>query len=206
MYDSQQALDVRLLDGPGTTSASPAFVTDPIVDAIVVGGSLKTQDQGLAAITAAGKLAVADAALEALILAGALKTNDQGLAAITVGGKLAVADAALEAVIQAGALKVTIVGGNTGAISTNTTAVAAAAAAAAVKATAGRIYSITVTTIGTAQVLLYDNATTSTGTVVGVIPANAPPGDLPIYASKPFSTGLWAATGGGSPAFTVAYS
>ncbi len=103
-----------------------------------------------------------------------------------------------------GTLNVAIVSGASAfPVATNTAAVAAAAAAAAIKATAGRLYSITVTTSGSAQMTLTDGAG---GTVLGVIPANAPPGEVFLSSSKPFATSLYANSGAGTPAIAVAYS
>lgn len=88
----------------------------------------------------------------------------------------------------------------------STTAIAAAAAASAIKATSGSLISVLVTTTGTAALLLYDNATTASGTIIGVIPANAAATGVPFVFNMPAANGIWCASGTNSPAITINWS
>lgn len=88
---------------------------------------------------------------------------------------------------------------------TTTTPVAAAAAAAAIKASAGALHKIVVTTLGTAALSFYDNATTNSGTILFTIPASAAVGS--IYDIQfPAANGIWCASGTNTPAVTVGWS
>ena len=89
----------------------------------------------------------------------------------------------------------------------NATQVANTAGAVVVKGSSGYLWSATVTTLGTAQLDIYDNATTGSGTKLLSIPASAPVGS--IYN---FTNGSFAANGITSngvlncPAVTFQYS
>ena len=83
----------------------------------------------------------------------------------------------------------------------------AAAASQAVKASPGRLASVIITTTGAGAgpVLIYDNPSTNSGTVIGAIPGNAAAGtrfpfDMPALA------GIWVQGVASGPAFTVGYS
>ncbi len=85
-----------------------------------------------------------------------------------------------------------------------TAAFAAASAAGVVKATSGRLCHVLVTTVGTAALLLYDNASAATGTIIGVIPASAPVGLYPFF--MPAHNGIYYGGGASTPAVTVSYT
>lgn len=87
----------------------------------------------------------------------------------------------------------------------STAAVAAAAAAAAIKASAGRLHRVLVTTAGTASLTFYDNASAASGTILGFIPANAAAGTI-YDLQMPAANGIWCASGTNTPAITVSYS
>lgn len=73
-----------------------------------------------------------------------------------------------------------------------------------IKAAAGRLCRILATTVGTAaSVLIYDNATTNTGTVIGALPANTPIGTYVFQT--PAVNGITVAGAAANPAMTVAY-
>lgn len=87
----------------------------------------------------------------------------------------------------------------------NTSPVAAAAAAAAIKASPGALHKIVITTLGTAAVSFYDNATTNSGTILFTVPASAPIGT--IYDIQfPAAAGIWCASTANTPAMTVGWS
>lgn len=85
-----------------------------------------------------------------------------------------------------------------------TVAVAAAAAAVAIKATAGRLAKVLVTTAGTAELDFFDNATTNSGTKIGVVTAAAVAGTIFDFNMIAVN-GIWCASGTNTPAVTVSY-
>lgn len=85
-----------------------------------------------------------------------------------------------------------------------TAAVAAAAAASAIKASAGRLCKVLVTTAGTAALNFYDNASTNTGTIIGTVTAAAVAGTVFTF-DMPAANGIWCASGTNTPAVTVSY-
>jgi len=86
----------------------------------------------------------------------------------------------------------------------NTTAIAAAAAASAIKASAGRLRKVLVTTAGTAALNFYDNATTNTGTIIGVVTAAAVAGTVFTF-DMTAANGIWCASTTNTPAVTVSW-
>lgn len=80
----------------------------------------------------------------------------------------------------------------------------AAAAGGVVKATSGRLCHVLVTTVGTAALLFYDNASAASGTIIGALPASAPIGLYPFF--MPAHTGIYCGGGINTPAVTVSYA
>ncbi len=68
-----------------------------------------------------------------------------------------------------------------------------------------RLCRIVVTTIGTAALSFYDNATAAAGTILFTIPASAPVGSI-YNVQMPAQNGSWVASGANSPAVTVSWS
>jgi hypothetical protein len=87
-----------------------------------------------------------------------------------------------------------------------TVAIAAGASTVAqvVKASAGRLCRIIVTTTGTADLKFYDNASAASGTVIGYIPSAATLGQS-FDIQMPASNGITAGLLNGSAAVTVSY-
>lgn len=81
---------------------------------------------------------------------------------------------------------------------------AGAAGPTVIKAGAGRLVSVLVTTLGAGVMIFYDNATTTSGTIIGVIPASAPVG-TPVVFNFPAVNGITALGGVTMPAVSVAY-
>ena len=73
-----------------------------------------------------------------------------------------------------------------------------------IKNSAGRLCKIMVTTAGSAASLIYDNASTNSGTVIGYIPASATIGTI-IDFSMPAANGITAACTTSTAVFTVSY-
>jgi hypothetical protein len=75
-----------------------------------------------------------------------------------------------------------------------------------IKASAGRLCRVLVTTAGTGsnQVLIYDNASTNSGTVIGVIPATIAIGTYYTF-DMPAANGITVANVANGPALTVSY-
>ena len=93
---------------------------------------------------------------------------------------------------------------NTNSGGSKTAPVVAAAAAAAIKATPGRLCKVMVTTLGTAALLFYDNASAASGTIIGAIAASAAVGTVSTF-DMPAANGIWCASGTNTPAVTVSY-
>jgi len=89
----------------------------------------------------------------------------------------------------------------------STSSIAAAATNTVVKASAGRLCRVLVTTAGTAALTFYDNATggATTGNILGVVPANAGVGSVYDFQFLA-STGIQAPGGASTPAVTVGYN
>ena len=74
-----------------------------------------------------------------------------------------------------------------------------------IKATPGRLVHVLVTAVGTNPLSIYDNATTNTGTIIGIVPASAPVGSL--YAlHMPAANGITVQGNAANPAITVAWT
>lgn len=73
-----------------------------------------------------------------------------------------------------------------------------------VKATAGRLCRILVTTLGANALQVCDNATAGTGTVIGALTANAPIGTYSFQ--MPAAAGITVAGNAANPAVTISYA
>lgn len=81
------------------------------------------------------------------------------------------------------------------------------AANTVVKNAPGTLWSATVTTLGTAALSIYDNASTNSGTILLTIPASAPVGTVYQWNSgQPAANGITSAGVLNCPAVTFAYS
>lgn len=85
--------------------------------------------------------------------------------------------------------------------STTTTAYSATATTV-IKASAGRLVSLLVTTAGTVDVPIYDNASAASGTIIGMVPAAATKGQV-IVCAAPAANGITVGGLAGNAAFTV---
>jgi hypothetical protein len=86
-----------------------------------------------------------------------------------------------------------------------TTAIAAANASnTVVKASSGRLARVLVTTVGANAMQIYDNASTTTGTLIGVIPASAAVGTV-ISFEMPAANGITVAGSATNPAVTISW-
>jgi hypothetical protein len=89
---------------------------------------------------------------------------------------------------------------------TATTAIAAGVATdTVIKATAGRLGKVIVTTTGTAALLIYDNATGHTGTVIGALPASPAVGAVYDF-NMPAANGITVLGAAANPAVTISFS
>jgi hypothetical protein len=88
---------------------------------------------------------------------------------------------------------------------TSSTAIAAGTSAnTVVKASGGRLASILVTTTGTNALTVYDNASTNSGTILAVIPANAAAGTFTAF-KVPAANGITVAGNASNPAVSIFY-
>lgn len=69
----------------------------------------------------------------------------------------------------------------------------------------GMLGSVLVTTTGTAQMTIYDNATTHTGTIIGIIPASAAVTGIPFVFHAPAQLGIVVQGNANNPAVTIFY-
>jgi len=73
-----------------------------------------------------------------------------------------------------------------------------------VRASAGRLASVIVTTTGATQLNIYDNASLAAGTIIGAVPANAAVGS--VYAfNSPAANGIVANSLAGCCSVTICY-
>lgn len=87
-----------------------------------------------------------------------------------------------------------------------TTPIAAATAAnTVVSAVPGKLASVLVTTAGTANMLIYDNATTNSGTIIGVIPSGATVGQV-YTLNMPAANGITVAGSASNAGVTISWS
>jgi hypothetical protein len=88
----------------------------------------------------------------------------------------------------------------------STTPVAASTAAnTVIKASTGRLAKILITATGTASMLIYDNATTNSGTIIGVIPANPTAGQI-FDLKMPAANGITVAGNANNPGVTISWT
>lgn len=88
---------------------------------------------------------------------------------------------------------------------THTVQVASGTAAnTVVKSTAGRLCRLLITATGTVSMSIFDNATTNSGTVIGIVPANPVVGTTYDF-NLPAINGITVGGSGSNPGFTVSY-
>lgn len=89
---------------------------------------------------------------------------------------------------------------------TNTTTIAAATVAnTVIKAAPGRLFTILVNVAGTAQLSIFDNATTNSGTIIGTVPANAAAGSI-FSGAGPAANGITVGGNALNPGVTISWS
>lgn len=87
----------------------------------------------------------------------------------------------------------------------STVAVAAATSTnTVVKSSAGRLCRVLITASGAGSVTIYDNASTASGTVIGITPANPSVGTTYVF-ELPASNGITVAGSATLPGITVSY-
>jgi hypothetical protein len=82
--------------------------------------------------------------------------------------------------------------------------VAAAAGTQVIKAGPGRLCSITVTATGTGLIVVYDNATAASGTILAALTVSPGLGMIPV--DLPAFNGITVSAPTSSPAVTIGYS
>jgi hypothetical protein len=102
-------------------------------------------------------------------------------------------------VLTGGSLRTTLGGRTTGTVATG-------AGNTVVSASAGRIARVLVAAAGTGtgNVVFYDNATTNSGNIVGVVPATVAIGTTYLF-DMPVTNGIVAVNVADGPALTVSY-
>lgn len=78
------------------------------------------------------------------------------------------------------------------------------ASAVTVKTSPGRLCKVLVTTTGTNAMLIYDNASAASGTVIGALPANPTVGSIYEFL-MPANNGITIAGSASNPAVTISY-
>jgi hypothetical protein len=89
--------------------------------------------------------------------------------------------------------------------SSTTTIAAGTNSVTVVKASAGTLCKVLVTTLGTAAMNFFDNASAASGTIVGVVPASAAVGSLYEF-HIPSVNGITASASASNPAVTISYT
>jgi hypothetical protein len=84
----------------------------------------------------------------------------------------------------------------------STITVAAGAGTTVLKASAGRLVQVLVTTAGTTSLTIYDNASTGSGTIIGITPPTTTVGQVIVF-NTPAVNGITAVGAAGSPAVTA---
>lgn len=88
----------------------------------------------------------------------------------------------------------------------NSTAAANAGTGKAIKASAGALWSVVVTALGTAATTLYDNASAASGTALLTIPASAAVGTIYSFpGGAPAANGIFADQVANAPSITIYY-
>jgi hypothetical protein len=77
--------------------------------------------------------------------------------------------------------------------------------ATVIKASAGFLQKVIVTTLGTAQLNIYDNASAGSGTIIGIVPASTPVGTVLTFNS-PAVNGITIGGAASQPALTVFFA
>lgn len=91
-------------------------------------------------------------------------------------------------------------------VAASTTAIASGAAAnTIIKASAGRLFRVMVTTQNTNQMNIFDNSSSGTGTIIGLIPANADVGSVFEFA-MPAVNGITVLGNAANPGVTISWS
>jgi hypothetical protein len=85
------------------------------------------------------------------------------------------------------------------------TVVITASSAGVVKAAAGRICRVLLTSIATSAVNFYDNTNAASGTIIATVPATTVAGTV-YSVQMPAANGIYVGGGAGSPGMTVSYS
>lgn len=93
-----------------------------------------------------------------------------------------------------------------GGVAVATTAIAAGATSnTVVKAAPGRLFRVLVTATGTNPLLIYDNASTNSGTVIGALPASPAVGATYDF-ELPAANGITVGGNSANPGVTVSWS
>jgi hypothetical protein len=86
-----------------------------------------------------------------------------------------------------------------------TTAVASAVTSVQViKSVSGRLCKVLVTASNTSSVTFYDNSATTTGTIIGLVPASAALGTVYSF-NLPAANGITGSGSAGAPGYTVSF-
>ena len=75
-----------------------------------------------------------------------------------------------------------------------------------VSAIPGMLARVLVTSQNTNQMLIYDNASTTSGTIIGIIPANQPVDGKALVFKMPAQNGIYVAGNANNPGVTISYT
>lgn len=87
----------------------------------------------------------------------------------------------------------------------NSTAAPQSGSATVIKAAAGFLNKVLVTTLGSAALNIYDNASAGSGTIIGIVPANTPVGTVLTFNNRA-TLGITIGGAASQPALTVSWS
>lgn len=75
----------------------------------------------------------------------------------------------------------------------------------AIAVSGGLLARALVTTVGTNQMMIYDNASAASGTIIGIIPASSPVNGIPLEFKMPTQNGIFVKGDANNPAVTISY-
>lgn len=198
------SINVQMGDSSGTPVLSNSMM---IVPSLFDGGTALFPLRAFNADGASGAF-IADAGIS--LYNG---TNNDRWRSSTVGDAISTGLAATQGYMYNGTNSDRMRGDTTNGLRVNnatdglsTTAVAAGTAAnTVIKASAGRLARVLITLTGTASMLIYDNATTNSGTLIGVIPANPTAGQV-FEFKMPAASGITVDGDANNPGVTISWT
>lgn len=193
--------------GVAATSTDPALVVTMSPNSAGGGGGSTTANQGTATATAgAWPTKLVDSAgtnVAAVSAAGAVKVDGSAVTQ-PVSGAVTISSGTVTA--NQGTANATAAWSFSDGGSTTASVAAGTVVNTVIKNSAGRLCRVLVTTVGTGAVAvnIYDNATTTSGTIIGSFPITAPVGSVYDF-SIPAANGITVGGSATAPGMTISF-